>query len=128
MDRARAPPAATSAALPGVDAAGWGGPLAGAALQLAYAPPALFSGRLAPGALTIYGRSLGARAEDIRVTVAGVALPPAAVALAVPHAKLSVALSGAAAAAVAAAKKEGAAVRVEVAVAGQDAEEPLLVK
>jgi len=125
---ARAPPAATSAALPGVDAAGWGGPLAGAALQLAYAPPALFSGRLAPGALTVYGRSLGARAEDIRVTVAGVALPPAAVALAVPHAKLSVALSGAAAAAVAAAKKEGAAVRVEVAVAGLDAEEPLLVK
>ena len=57
--------------------------------------------------------------------VAGVALPPAAVAMAVPHAKLLLTLTDAA---LAAAKKAGAgALRVEVAVAGQDAAEALVV-
>jgi hypothetical protein len=123
---ARAPPA-LAAALPAAAAAAWGGPLAGASLQLGYAPPTLFSGRLSAGAVAIYGRSLGARAEDVRVCVAGVPLPPSAVAMQVPHAKLLATLSDAAAAAVAAANKAGTAVRVEVAVAGQDAEEPLLI-
>jgi hypothetical protein len=118
---------ALAAKLPAAGAAGWGGPLAGAALRVSYAPPTLFAGRFVGAGLTLYGRSLGARTEDVRVRVAGVPLPPAAVAIAVPHAKVLVALSEAAAAAVAAAKKAGAGVKVEVTVAGLDALEALVL-